>query len=263
MCAAKMEPKAHYTAKDFKRYARKEFPEQFATFHDMYGCHLENKTFLDENHTAHGVKVLLVGHCYARQGGPPVWAQATTTGVRYFSGKSVESVCSPIPERHVSRIYYDAPYNIVLGAHYGRSRTAGRKASHYFVETIINVLFLLAGQIEQVGNPGHTDMLGNFRYVCINYEQKPKIQDISNVSHSRQFEIPSPQNTSELVGREEKKRKRVCDDSSQRIKEEVIEENQLAQHITSNSPLPCKVASTPQASLFVSHPEAYQTPLFY
>lgn len=62
----------------------------------------------------------------------------------------MESVCAPIPEQHVSRIYYAAPYNIVLGAQEGGSRTAGRKAGHYFVETIINVLFLLAGQVEQL-----------------------------------------------------------------------------------------------------------------
>lgn len=137
-------------ARDFKRYARKEIPEEFAVFRDVYKCNLEHKTYLDENHTVHGIKALFVGHYRTRKGGPPVWAQTTTIGVRYFSGKPVESVCAPIPEQHVSRIHYAAPYNIVLGAQEGGSRTAGRKAGHDFVETIFNVLFLLVGQIEQL-----------------------------------------------------------------------------------------------------------------
>ncbi|KAF3033191.1 hypothetical protein E8E12_002990 [Didymella heteroderae] len=251
MCAAKVEPKAHYTAKDFKRYARKDFPEQFAVFRDTYTCRLEDKTYLDENHTAHGTKALLVGHYHTRQGGPQVWAQATPSGVRYFSGKPNESLCVPVPEQHVSRIYYGAPYNVVHVAQEGGSRTAGRKAGHYFVETIINVLFLLAGQIEQVSNPGQTDMLGNFRYVCMNFVQKPEVQERCAIPTHRRSKIPLPQNTLEQIERENKKRKRASNDYGQRIKQEDdSDEDRFVQHASSHSPVPYGLASrTQQTSL--------------
>lgn len=61
MYAAKMEPEEHYTAKDFKCYARKEIPEELAVFRKVYKCNLEHKTYLDKNHTAHGINALFVG----------------------------------------------------------------------------------------------------------------------------------------------------------------------------------------------------------
>lgn len=253
MRAAVAVPKAQYTAKDFKRYARKDFSEQFAIFQDIYRCHLEDKTYLDENHTVHGIKALLVGHYHKRQGGPQVWAQATSTGIRYFSGKPIESVVVPIPKQHVSRIYYGTPYNAVLVAQEGGSRPAGRKAGHYFVETIINILFLLAGQIEQVSNPGRTDMLGNFRYVCMNCVPKTEVQEVLDIPTYRRSEIPLPQNALERIEQENKKRKRASEDDGQRIKrEQNSDEDRFVQHASPHSPMPYRFASgTPQTSLFV------------
>ncbi|KAF9694690.1 hypothetical protein EKO04_007295 [Ascochyta lentis] len=259
-----MEPKDNDTAKNFRRYARKEFPDEFARFRNFYRCDFEEKTYLDENHAAHNVSVLLVGHYHTRKAGPPVWAQATSTCVRYYQGKAGAPVCTPIPEEHVTRIYYSAPYSTMVGAQTGRSRPTDRKAEHYFAETIVNVFFLFAGRLEQVSNPGKTDMLSNFRYACMNTTTKPDIQELVN---STVLQQPEPLPADDAVKRESKKRKRSSHDHGQRIKQEddidIVAGNptyhpdppsqsqdRLVQHLSSHSPTPYSVArDTPQISL--------------
>jgi hypothetical protein len=62
-----MEPREHYTSKDFKRYARKEFANDFTAFRNAYICMFERKTYFDEHNAAHDIDVLLgAGHCDRR-----------------------------------------------------------------------------------------------------------------------------------------------------------------------------------------------------
>lgn len=128
-----MEPREHYTSKDFKRYARKEFATEFTAFRNAYICMFERKTYFDDNNAAHDIDVLLVGHYHRREVGPAVWAQATATGVRYYSGKALEKRCYLIPEMHVSHIYFDPPYSFIIGTLDEKSRMSGRKPGHFVV----------------------------------------------------------------------------------------------------------------------------------
>ncbi|KZM24025.1 uncharacterized protein EKO05_0009329 [Ascochyta rabiei] len=248
-----MEPKDHYTAKHFRRYARKEFPDQYALFRDLYMYNFENKTYVDKNHAAHDVSVLLVGHYRARKGGPPVWAQATETCVKYYQGKMGDILCTPIPEEHVTRIYYFATYSSVVGTQVAKSRVAGRRAEHYFAETIFSVLFLLTGRLEQVSNPGKTDMLSNFKYVCMSTMPKPKVQELVSPTVVQR---PALHQAHDTVERENRKRKRSTHDHGQRIKKE--DDASTAAEYSTNRPGP----SSPSWTRRVQHSSS-QSPLPY
>lgn len=216
---ADMEPKEHYTSKDFKRYARKEFPNEYAVFRELYLCNFENKTYFDINQAAHNLSVLLVGQYCTRQGGPAVWAQATATCVRYFSGKDTGTVCTLIPEKNLGRIYYSAPYSSIGDVQENRSGSASRKAGTCFVETIINVLFLLTGQLEQVSNPSKIDMLSNFRYVCMNAKPRSGYQDSLPSADAQDRKLLPAHEPVERV-QKKIKRERVSSYHGQRIKQE-------------------------------------------
>lgn len=256
-----MEPKQHYTLKDFKRFAHKEFPDGFNTFRRVYTCNFENKTYLDAHNAAHCVSVLLVGNYHTRQRGPVVWAQATSTGMQYFKGNPRDSIITPIAEGPVNRIYYNLPYSKVVGQQEGRSRTPGRKAGHQIVETVINVLFLLAKRLERVENPDKTDMLSNFRFVCLSCGTEPEVQGGAYTAEVQQTGLPGTQ-----TNRAHKKRKRSSDEYSHGIKQEEVADNETSVSerlrtqvptvhcVPSPSLLQYEPASvTPQMSLSVSY----------
>ncbi|KAJ4355337.1 hypothetical protein N0V95_003012 [Ascochyta clinopodiicola] len=234
-----MGPKDHYTGKHFKRYARKQFPGQYALFQDLYMCNFENKTYVDANHAAHDVSMLPVGRYRARKNGPPVWAQATGACVKYYRGKAGGVLCIPIPEEHVTRIYCSSAYSSVVGTPIGRSRGVGKKAEHYFAETIVNVFFLLTGRLEQVNNPGKTDMLSNFTYVCMSTMSKPEVQELFSPAN---IQRSVPNSANDIVERENKRRKRSTHDHGQRIKQE--DDTSAAAEHTTNCPGPSSQSST-------------------
>lgn len=247
-----MELKPYYVSKDFRRYAHQEFPNEYNAFRNVFNSKFEQKTYLDQNNAAHNASVLAVGHYHRRQGGPTVLAQATTSGIRYFQGKAGDPVVTPIPEEQVTRIYYDAPYSSLVGPQGGGGRTAAWKAGHHIVETTINVLFLIAKQVERISNPSKTDMLSNFKYVCKNTASKLDVQDITKGELSSAPAEPK-----------NKKRKRSPGDRSQRIKQEEIEKDDVASIGSASrpsdssgqhpSPMSYRLASsTPQAPSLVS-----------
>jgi hypothetical protein len=257
-----MEPREHYTSKDFKRYARKEFANDFTAFRNTYICVFERKTCFDENNAAHDIDALLVDHYHRREVGPAAWVQATATGVRYYSGKGSEKRCYLIPGMHVSRIYFDQPYSSIIGTLEEKGRMSGRKPGHFVVETIINVLLLLTGRLEQVSNPYKTDMLGNFRHVCKVAASKAEPQDtILAVAIEPAQQDEEPQEVP--IQRVRKKRKRVSRDRSPSIKQEEggadiddqtsHTQHGVVQHTPTHSPTAYRHAnSTPRPSLLVS-----------
>ena len=138
----------------------------------------------------------------------------------------------------------------------------GRKPGHFIVETVINVLFLLTGRLEQVSNPYRTDMLGNFRHVC-------KVIASTKNSQGIVFTVATApaQQDEELqdvsIQRVRKKRKRASRDRSPSIKQENggtdIEDQSsrtqygVVQHTPSHSPTAYRPASTtPRPCLLVS-----------
>lgn len=190
-----------------------------------------------------------------------VWAQATATYVRYFRSKLDDSIISPIAEGAVNRVYYNMPYSAIIGRQEGRSATSGRKAGHRIVETIINVLFLLANQVEIVNNPEKIDMLSNFRLVCKSCEPAPEVRGIASTAFDQGVILETE------IERTTKKRKRASNGQGhdERIKPEDDLNDEVAappkpqlrdrtiECPSSNSPLPYRPGSkSPQASLVVS-----------
>jgi hypothetical protein len=66
-----MEPREHYTYKDFKRYAREEFANEFRAFCIAYISTFERKTYFDDNNAARDIDVLLVGRSIMTN---PTWS---------------------------------------------------------------------------------------------------------------------------------------------------------------------------------------------
>jgi hypothetical protein len=72
--------------------------------------------------------MLLVGHYWRKSGGPPVWAHATGTYVRYCSGDGTQ-VTPLIQDIHTSKVYNDPPFSYMMGTRdFGEGMTPERKA---------------------------------------------------------------------------------------------------------------------------------------
>jgi hypothetical protein len=217
LAVADMEPQEAYILKDFKRYARNHFPTEFASFRDLHAYQFEKRTYLDENSAVHEMSMLLVGQYHRRHSGPQVWAHSTGSCVRYYQGKTLEDVCTLIPEEHTTRIYYCAPYSFMIGSEEGRGGTAGRKAGQFVVETVIDFLFLLTGRLKRFSNTREIDMLSNFKYACMN--SKPK-RDVRETDHTHTLQQTERHSACEMVEQKTRKRKRTSENGTQQIKEE-------------------------------------------
>ncbi|KAH6614290.1 hypothetical protein C7974DRAFT_418008 [Boeremia exigua] len=240
-----MEPKEQYTLSDFKRFGRKEFPIEFKYFQTTYAASFQKRTYLDENNAVHSVNALLVGN-YHKQQGPSVWAEATTTGVRYFFGNADDLVTTVITEKNVNRIYYAAPYNRWVGSQKGRRSSLGKKAGRHIVEKSLTCYFCWL-----VGSTN------NFKYVCTNSASLPEDQEIAQSAVFHQARHPSVQ-----TEHNNKKRKSSLNDHNQRIKQEDADTDGIVdvdhmpqsrdfsvQHSSSHPPMPHRPTESP-----------YQTP---
>ncbi|KAF3003441.1 hypothetical protein E8E13_002190 [Curvularia kusanoi] len=208
-----MEVKEHYTLRDFERYAREEFPSEFAALRNTFTCVFERKTYFDENNAVHDIEALLVGTYNTRQSATAVWAQASDTGVRYYSGRSTETICYVVSEMQISRVYFQEPYSSITGNQREKSRTMGRKPGHLVAETVINAMFLLTGRLDKVSNPYKSDMLSNFQRFCKMIASKDNAQETAMVDSTRHPEDPTERVSVKQVS---KKRKRPARNSSNR-----------------------------------------------
>jgi hypothetical protein len=115
--------------------------------------------------------MLLVGHYWRKSGGPPVWAHATGTYVRYYSGEGTQ-VTPLIQDIHSSKVYYDPPFIYMMDTRdFGEGMTPERKAERAVVESVINFVFLSTGRLVRTLDLENPDMLGNFRLACKNFYQ--------------------------------------------------------------------------------------------
>lgn len=167
-----------YNLDDFVQYATGKLAEQYAAIADLSMYKFADKTYLDENNTPCGRHMLLVGHYWRKSGGPPVWAHATGTHIRYCSGEGIQ-VNPLIQDIHSSKVYYGTPFNAMSGVHDSSNTkprmTIERKLERALVESVINFIFLKKGQLIRALDLESPDMLRSFRLAYINFAQHQKM----------------------------------------------------------------------------------------
>jgi hypothetical protein len=228
---ATMNPKKRYVLQDFKQYAHKHFPSEFALVADPNRYEFSFKTFLDANNGAHEVVMLFVGHYHKRSGGPPVWACTTSSSTQYYHGLVTESACALIPEDQSTRVYYDAPYSLMYGSQQGKGMTAGRKAGRTVVETFISFLFLLGGHLKVVNNAERSDMLMNFKFACLKLQQAQCGLSTSKLPVDQRRGI-SGQSADQRAG---KKRKLEVKETASNVKEETDDDEVMFMYTNQKS----------------------------
>ncbi|KAF1943065.1 hypothetical protein EJ02DRAFT_153133 [Clathrospora elynae] len=163
-----MAPRKQYNLDDFTRYGQTYFPDAFAIISDISAYKFDKKTYVNESQEPHQVEMLKVGFYHRRAGGPSVWAYTTGSAMYYFWGNRSEEVLSLVPEENRSRIYYDGQFGTMAGRQDTKGITPTRKLGQVIVETVVNFLYLLTGQLDFVFNTQNTDMLGNLKHASMN-----------------------------------------------------------------------------------------------
>jgi hypothetical protein len=151
------------------------------------------KSYLDGNNNIRRCHMLLVGHYGRKSGGPPVWAHATGTYIRYYSGAGIQ-VTPLIQDIHSSRVYYDPPFSFMGGApEFSNLRprmTPERKLERAMVESVVNFIFLKSGRLVQALDLDNPDMLGNFKRACKNFARHRRTNGTANRAlHEQLFKI--------------------------------------------------------------------------
>ncbi|KAF1943064.1 hypothetical protein EJ02DRAFT_321962, partial [Clathrospora elynae] len=163
-----------YVLGDFAKYAAEKFANQFAAIADLGIYDFADKSYMDDNQKTQRVHMLLIGHYHRTSGGPSVWAHATGTYIRYYSGAGIE-VTPLVQDIHTSRVYYDPPFSLMGGAqnssNTGRGMNDDRKRERAVVESAINVIFLMTGRLMRTMDLENPDLLRNFRTACKNFDR--------------------------------------------------------------------------------------------
>ncbi|KAI4709688.1 hypothetical protein J4E89_005704 [Alternaria sp. Ai002NY15] len=167
-----------YNLDDFVQYATGRLADQYAAIADLSMYKFADKAYLDENNTPCSRRMLLVGHYWRKRGGTPVWAHATGTHIRYYSGEGIQ-VNPLIQDTQSSKVYYGTPFNAMSGVHDTSNTkprmTTERKLERALVESVINFIFLKEGQLVCALDLESPDMLGSFRLACRNFAQHQKM----------------------------------------------------------------------------------------
>jgi hypothetical protein len=100
-----------YTRDNFVKYARSHLTDEYVTISALNLFRFEQRTYMDENQQPLEAMLLYVGRWfYSKSGGSQTWALATPSGIEYYSGKH-ESMCKPVQNLHLTRIYHDYPFD--------------------------------------------------------------------------------------------------------------------------------------------------------
>ncbi|KAI4934395.1 hypothetical protein J4E85_002251 [Alternaria conjuncta] len=176
--SASLSSRKKYNLDDFVQYATGRLADQYAAIADLSMYKFADKAYLDENNTPYSRRMLLVGHYWRKRGGTPVWAHATGTHIRYYSGEGIQ-VNPLIHDTQSSKVYYGTPFNAMSGVHDSSNTkprmTTERKFERALVESVINFIFLKDGQLVRALDLESPDMLGSFRLACRNFAQYQKM----------------------------------------------------------------------------------------
>ncbi|CAN9193083.1 unnamed protein product [Alternaria alternata] len=185
-----MTSRRKYTLTDFIQYATGKLAAEYAAIADLDTYKFSDKSYLDERNKPCRRLMLLVGHYWRKNGGPPVWAHATGTQIRYYSGEGVQ-VNPLILDNYGFRVYYDDPFNAMSGIHNSSNSKSRmipeRRLERALVESVINFIFLAKGQLVHALDLESPDMLGSFRLACRNFAQHRKMPKILGGSLDEQL----------------------------------------------------------------------------
>jgi hypothetical protein len=185
-----MTSRRKYNIGDFIQYATGKLAAEYAAIADLDTYKFSEKFYLDERNKPCRRLMLLVGHYWTRSSGPPVWAHATGTQIRYYSGEGVQ-VNPLILDNYGFRVYYDNPFNAMSGVHNSSNSKSRmipeRKLERALVESVINFIFLAKGQLVHALDLESPDMLGSFRLACRNFAQHRKKPKIAGESLDKQL----------------------------------------------------------------------------
>jgi hypothetical protein len=192
-----MAPQQQYTLDDFQRFARANFPAEYASIADANLHRFENRWTMDEQNQAHKLTLLFIGRYYrTKPGGSEAWAHATISGITYYSGKANE-ICKPVLARYESRIYPDYPLDFMLKSE--SLQNMRWMVKEYLMEAAINFAFLLAAQLKCVHNVKGRDMLIDFADACSSFRRYKVAMMATGVSSVRQpLTLDSPIDISDV-----------------------------------------------------------------
>ena len=165
-----MDSKQRHSFQDFVEYAEEYCPDEYAALMDPEMWMMKPKTIREQDKSLRRERMLLVGTPFYRNGRQNLWAIATGLGVDYYYGQPDEEFVHPLHALQVQKTYFDPPLRYVSGSQAAKGMTKSRRVGKALAELVINVVFLLKGELYFVWDLGGTDMLGDFKYACLNFE---------------------------------------------------------------------------------------------
>jgi hypothetical protein len=172
-----MNIKAQYTLADFNNYALASDSLGFELISNASFCDFKKKSYVDDRGIHRRRKMVLVGPYFLGDGLKQVWALATGLCIEYYYGYEHAYHLVQVEDRYKQRIYYRGTEFRFIAAHEHETREKYCTYGKTLVETVINYLFLLRGELVHVKNKRITDMLSNFTQACLNYPERKRQEE--------------------------------------------------------------------------------------
>jgi hypothetical protein len=187
-----MASQTQYKLEYFTRFAKENFPTEYASIADVNLYEFERKTYLDTNKRPHHVDMLRVARYHKKANGPRVWAVATNSSIMYYWGNLTDRVLTTVSDENRNRIYYDGRFGEISGVQdTGQGETFIRKQGRFAIETVINFVFMLTDRLDYVVNTQGTDMLHNLHCAYNNLAQSMRSKEFLTPAymHSHRGEL--------------------------------------------------------------------------
>jgi hypothetical protein len=236
-----MAPQRLYTLADFFRFADGNLPSNLA---DVQLYTFEQRMIVDKDDRAREVTLLQLGRYFFRENGPQAWAQASTSGIIYYSGQSGR-VCKPIPQQHQAKIYYDYPFDRLFNM---EGRNTYHRTDRYdptlgirdsVIETVIVFAFLYTGRLYSSDNNKGVDILNNFKIACAHFHKNAvklktenPIDELSDTLEASSLE-PEPRFGSQQITREGRS---YMDVEMDLFPVSIIRPSRVGNHISASAP---------------------------
>jgi hypothetical protein len=173
----RMASKTRYNLEDFVDYAERHFPDQWDEFCDSTLFVVEYKSFKDKENHLQRRRMVLVGRRFYPGGKQSVWAYATGSKIIYCHGHPNEELVQLVEDLLDNRVYWIEPLTFVANTQSMKSMTKARLIGRGLVELAINVLSLHLGDVTVVSNIGGTDILSDFKFLCLNLGPNREAQE--------------------------------------------------------------------------------------
>ncbi|KAH3969551.1 hypothetical protein HBH68_137320 [Parastagonospora nodorum] len=173
-----------YVLNDFNSHAESRYQAQFSIMANSGLYTVESITYTNVNKQRHQADMLLIGRYYLNPG-PPVWAHGNGHHIEYYMGQPTD-MCEPVPENHISRIYYFTPFRL-MGSTQGSSKSKRKRHTTFnfeaeVFETVVNFVLLLTGRLDHAHNPRGIDMTGNLQFACLAFEKNHNAEEAAKLA---------------------------------------------------------------------------------